>query len=320
MKKPLISIIVPIYNAEKYLNQCIESILEQTYENIELILVNDGSKDKSLEICNIWSKKDKRVVAINKTNGGVASARNAGLDIAKGQLITFVDNDDIVEKNIYEKMYSDMLTHNADIVMCNSRSFTSLESRSDKGYQNYEPFEISNKELVHRMLSFEKIFCSSVWSKLYTKEIIGNVRFKEEITLGDDYYFNGVIYPKVKCFYYNATPLYNYRIREGSICRSGVGAHFFDKYKVAGFLKEELQQYDFIKQVEIEKFELSVLYEIVYNLFFEKADRAILKTWKNKLLERFKSVKKNSKVSIKHIVKINMLVYFPNLYMKLTSI
>lgn len=104
MKNPLISIIVPVYNIEKYLPRCIESVLEQTYENLELILVDDGSKDRSGEICDAYQKKDHRVRVIHKENGGSSSARNEGIAIAKGLYLGFVDSDDYIEKTMYETM------------------------------------------------------------------------------------------------------------------------------------------------------------------------------------------------------------------------
>ena len=104
MAKPNISIIVPVYNIEEYLPRCIESILNQTYNNLELILVDDGSKDKSGEICDAYAKKDNRVVVLHKENGGSSSARNAGIAIAKGEYLGFVDSDDYIEPDMYEKM------------------------------------------------------------------------------------------------------------------------------------------------------------------------------------------------------------------------
>ena len=99
-----VSIIVPIYNVEKYLSKCIESILSQTYKNIEIILVDDGSPDNSPQICDEYAKKDDRIIVIHKANGGVSSARNAGIDIATGKYIGFVDPDDYIENNMYELM------------------------------------------------------------------------------------------------------------------------------------------------------------------------------------------------------------------------
>ena len=120
---PQISVIVPIYNVEKYLAKCIDSIINQTLTNIEIILVNDGSTDNSRKIIDKYDKKDSRIKVIHKKNGGQGSARNAGLDIAKGEYIGFVDSDDWIDSNMYENLYNAAISNNADIVVCNRKVF-----------------------------------------------------------------------------------------------------------------------------------------------------------------------------------------------------
>ena len=105
MNKPLISIIIPVYNAEKYLKKCLDSVINQTYKNLEIILVDDGSTDKSPEICDKYAEKDSRIIVLHKENGGVSSSRNAGLDIFKGEYLSFVDSDDYVEPDYIEYLY-----------------------------------------------------------------------------------------------------------------------------------------------------------------------------------------------------------------------
>ena len=117
MKK--ISVIVPIYNSEDYIDRCVRSIVEQSYKNIEIILVDDGSTDNSSMMCDEWAKNDKRVKVIHKENGGVSSARNEGLKIAKGDYISFVDSDDYIDKKMIEKMLNQMEKGNTDLVICN---------------------------------------------------------------------------------------------------------------------------------------------------------------------------------------------------------
>ena len=113
-----ISIIVPVYNVERYLGKCINSILNQTFADFELILVDDGSTDRSGYICDDYKKKDNRIKVIHKENGGLSSARNAGLDIAKEKYIGFVDSDDFINKNMYEFLYKDIKVNNSDIAIC----------------------------------------------------------------------------------------------------------------------------------------------------------------------------------------------------------
>ena len=116
--KELISIIVPVYNVEQYLDDCLISIINQTYKNIEIILIDDGSTDKSGKICDEYAKKDSRIIVIHKENGGVSSARNAGLRIAKGAYIGFVDPDDWIAEDMYEVLYSNAKKYDADVSVC----------------------------------------------------------------------------------------------------------------------------------------------------------------------------------------------------------
>ena len=118
MSKPLLSIIVPVYNVEKYIERCIKSILNQSFTNFELILVDDGSPDNCGKICDEYKKKDSRIKVIHKKNGGLSDARNAGLNIATGKYIGFVDSDDIIHPQMYEKLFNCINKYNSDIVQC----------------------------------------------------------------------------------------------------------------------------------------------------------------------------------------------------------
>ena len=118
MREPLISIIIPVYGVEEYLNQCLESVVNQTYANLEIILVDDGSKDNCPAMCDGWANKDSRIKVVHKENGGLSSARNAGLDIFTGEYVAFVDSDDYIAQDMYELLYSRAKEGNYDIVDC----------------------------------------------------------------------------------------------------------------------------------------------------------------------------------------------------------
>ena len=122
MTEPLISVIIPVYNVEEYLDKCIQSVLNQTYHNLQVVLVDDGSKDKSGEICDKYAKLDPRIQVIHQTNAGVSAARNVGLDTALGDYIAFVDGDDWIYQRMYEHLYGLMLQYEADIVQCAAES------------------------------------------------------------------------------------------------------------------------------------------------------------------------------------------------------
>lgn len=172
---PIISVIVPVYKVEKYLEQCVRSLLNQTYGNLEIILIDDGSPDSCPDMCNEYQKKDSRVKAVHKENGGLASARNLGLDIASGNLIAFLDSDDWLDLDTYERLLKAMFDKNADIV-CMEGIHTDGEKFYDKCfYCKPTGTVISGKELTKQIL-LDKV-ASYVVVGLYKKECWQNIRF-----------------------------------------------------------------------------------------------------------------------------------------------
>ncbi|MBR1676980.1 MAG: glycosyltransferase family 2 protein [Clostridia bacterium] len=200
MKEPLISVIIPVYNVEKYLNRCVESILSQTYTNLEIILVDDGSTDSCPQICDEYAKKDARIKVVHKANEGLSSARNYGLDIAIGNYVSFVDSDDYVDLNYIEKLY--LHIDGVDISMFNATIDSAI-------FDKYEAMEYLVKSLNN-----------SASGKLYKKRCIGNVRFEEGRIHGEDYVFLAKVILQIsqvrvfKCF------AYHYEVRQGSITHS----------------------------------------------------------------------------------------------------
>lgn len=215
MKHPLISVIVAIYNVEKYLPKCIESILNQSYNNIELILVNDGSQDNSLNICNEYASKDNRVKVINKENGGQATARNAALDVVKGDYIGFVDGDDWIEHEMYQKLYETLNAEGSDIIQC---GWYKVEPNSQKTCPHPESFKeiyTSNEGLDEIIHSKGKHLNTSVCCKLFKKDIAQRFRFSPVRAYEDDEFIFKTVSVAMKIVCIN-TPLYNYLNRENS--------------------------------------------------------------------------------------------------------
>lgn len=217
----MISVIVPVYNVEMYLDKCIKSITEQTYKDLEIILVDDGSTDHSLEICKKWASFDDRIIVLHKENGGVSSARNLGLDIASGEYVAFVDSDDWIEPNMYEEMLNNAIDNNADCVFC--------------GYNiAYETGEVvtvqpMNSGLVGRREALEQLLMAIKdsqgyngfpFNKLTRREIAVNQRFDTKFVLCEDVlYFTDVLF-ECKNVFLNPYSYYNYYQREGSACHS----------------------------------------------------------------------------------------------------
>ena len=165
----LISVIVPVYNVEKYLDKCIQSIVDQTYTNLEIILVDDGSPDNSGAICDEWAEKDNRIKVIHKANGGLSDARNAGLDIATGEYIAFVDSDDYIELDFYDKLYNVIKATNCDISICNLRKVYENNNVSVNNCDTFEITEYSTTEAMSALID-DKIR-QVVWNKLYKADI-----------------------------------------------------------------------------------------------------------------------------------------------------
>lgn len=185
MNEPLISVIVPIYNAGKYLEKCIQSISNQSYHNIELLLIDDGSQDNSFEICNKWKDKDNRIKIIVKQNGGAASARNVGLEHALGEYISFVDSDDWLDQRMFSEMIRIMLKENADILEIPIYKTSDEALISDNLDGNIFVFDsmVALKELI-----LERRFHQTPCNKLYKRSIIGNIRFIEGKYIDDEYW------------------------------------------------------------------------------------------------------------------------------------
>ena len=218
-----ITIIVPVYNVEHYLDKCLDSLINQTYKNLEIIVINDGSIDNSGIICQEYAQKDNRIVYIEKENGGQSEARNMGLDRMTGSYVTFVDSDDWVELDYVENLYKKITEYQADIAVGNYYSFNEAEgmyyfhifgdSCYEKVYDNVSIFE--NLYESQEMKSFALI---SVWGKLYKADLLKHLRF-DIGKLGEDGYLNQKIYLLAEKTIYLNKGLYAYRQREGSSSR-----------------------------------------------------------------------------------------------------
>ena len=200
----LVSIIVPIYKVEEYLDECIESIVHQTYPNIEIILVDDGSPDRCPQLCDEWAKKDNRIKVIHKENGGVSSARNAGITLAKGEWIWFVDSDDSVEKDAL----ADIINFAAD------NDLVIFDSKLNEQYIKDENF--------FSKYYFRYAFGFGPCNKLYRKSIIEDrgLKFDFQEKIGEDLLFNIMYYKFAERYYFTDKHCYNYRMRENSAMNS----------------------------------------------------------------------------------------------------
>lgn len=218
-KDILISIVVPIYNVEKYLVDCIESILAQNYRNFELILVDDGSSDHCGEICDAYEERDPRIKVIHKKNGGLSDARNAGIEIATGDYIGFVDSDDYIESDMYEKLLNACLESHSDISMCGRYVVTEdkkvvFEKFVLDGWMKYD-----SKTAIGKLLLWDSCD-SAAWDKLYKRTLFDNVRYPLGV-MSEDYDVTSRLFEKANGIVHIGEPKYHYVQRAESITKQG---------------------------------------------------------------------------------------------------
>lgn len=235
----LISVIIPVYKVENYLEKCIVSVVEQTYRTLEIILVDDGSPDRCGAICDEWEKKDKRIKVIHKSNSGLSDARNYGLDIAQGTYIVFVDSDDLIAPTMIEKMFVTAQKHEADIVECKYFCFTDILPEKEK--REAETSTVYTSEEALSLLLDESVFKYTVWNKLYCRNIFETLRF-EVGKLHEDVFFTYQAFGISKRIIKIEDCLYYYRQRSGSIMGSGFSIRNLDS------MEARKRQYYYMKE------------------------------------------------------------------------
>lgn len=213
----LVSVIIPIYNSEKVLYRCLESIIKQTFTNIEIILVNDGSLDDSLSIIKKFANKDQRIKVINQKNAGVSAARNAGIEASNGNFITFIDADDYVEVNYIEELYDTLYKYNADICLC-----TELEEMPN-GKILVKKIDDTKEEYLPKIFSINAGYSyindnckDKVWGAIYKRTVIGDIRFVTDLFVGEDSLFFAQVAKNSKNIVRIYKQLYHYVIYENS--------------------------------------------------------------------------------------------------------
>lgn len=311
MKKELISVIVPVYNVEKYLQKCVDSIINQTYNEMEIILVDDGSTDSSGKICDQYKNKDERIIVIHKKNGGLSSARNSGLDIMKGKYVYFVDSDDFVHKEMLENMYEVINNNQFDIVCCNGRDYSDFENNFELETDVFNKDKIEVYSKNEALLKCNTTLFIVAYQKLYNSKIFKKLRFKEGIIHEDTqiapYIYNSI--DKVAVI----PNIYYYRyIRHDSIVHSNFSQKNYDVIKVA---EDRVQFY--------ESHKLDFLYDQGYSfllgtyvILYKKAKECRVSTQILKdIIKQYKIIYKkySNKISMRNKIKYGLFFVLPNL-------
>ena len=226
MSDPLISVIVPVYKTERYLRRCVDSIRAQTHANLEIILVDDGSPDNSGALCEALAQEDRRIRVIHKKNGGLSSARNAGLDAAQGAYVCFVDSDDMIDKQMCQTLYERLVQQEADVSCCGIANFDGEKIVSYFNPNLEDSFTLL-RDAAMKELSKNYRITNSMCDKLYRADIFDQLRLKEGI-LYEDAQVQHFCLHRAARITYTAQPLYYYFLSPGSILRGEFSTRHYD--------------------------------------------------------------------------------------------
>lgn len=240
MKQPLISVIIPVYGVEKYISQCLESVINQTYNNLEIIVINDGTKDRSAEIAKEYAAKDSRIKVYDFKNGGLSVARNRGLEIATGEYISYLDSDDWLDTKMYETLLETAMKNEADMVKC---GIIETNGASEEKI-TFSDVKIINNE-QHKAFEnyFKGILWTLAWNGLYKKELAKKVKFPDNVVHEDNYSSGMFLYLAKKVIAMSFCLNY-YRVNDAGISKGGVKKPL-DKILAIIKLKQDLLKLGF---------------------------------------------------------------------------
>ncbi|KAA8825676.1 glycosyltransferase family 2 protein [Bifidobacterium myosotis] len=219
--RALISVIVPVYNVERYLDQCVQSIVDQTYRNLEIILVDDGSTDSCPAKCDDWAGRDDRIMVVHRPNGGLSAARNTGIDHSTGDYIGFVDSDDWLDSRMYEVLLSNLLKESADIsIISSTYEYGEGRSFSNKLASQYL---VMDSAQAFRYVNIPGYYDVAAWDKLCIRSLFDDIRYPEDVRKNEDYGVTYKLLDKAGKIVYDSQRLYHYRQRLDSLSNT-VGA------------------------------------------------------------------------------------------------
>lgn len=233
----LVSVIIPVYNVEEYVAECLESVMKQSYHNLEIILVNDGSTDSSDAICRKYLKKDSRIRVVEQEHGGLSRARNTGIKTAKGLYYAFIDSDDWIDSCMIEKLLTQLLQYNADVSCCNFEKFESASKRKKHKVSINGQVVYNQQEAKEHFLLEDSFMCYS-WNKLYKAELFENIHYPED-KFYEDIITTYKIISKCKKIVFCKECYYHYRIRNKSITNSGFSVKDYDLISAIRDIKKQ---------------------------------------------------------------------------------
>lgn len=314
MENYKVSVIVAAYNIQDYIVKCLESIANQTYKNLEVIVVDDGSSDNTGKLADKFAKNDNRFTVIHKENGGVSSARNRGIDIASGDFIGFVDGDDTIENDMYEMLVNNAIKYDADISHC---GYKVIENNKEILFYGTEKLIIQDRKKGLLDLFEGTLIEPSLCNKIFKNNIVRDIRLDESIKINEDLYFNVLLFDKGKKSVFEDKSKYNYMKREGSATTSSSNdlRRITDPLKVYNMIvdlyKNDTEILPYAKKMELER-NINI-----YNLLTLEKNTE-LKKLKNKIRHYIKlsknEVKNNSKITKKTRFMVYGIIYMRFIY------
>lgn len=301
----MISVIVPVYNVEKYLRNCLDSIINQTYTDLEIILIDDGSTDKSGAICDEYAQKDARIKVVHKENGGLSSARNVGLDVASGEYVTFIDSDDYIEFDTVSSVVDAISKEHVEIVLIREKQ-VNIKGETTKivGDKPTNTTFFKDKDFLIDLVFDKQV--NGACDKFYKREFIRDLRFEEGRHHGEDMLFNVCYLDCVKNVGYIDSIKYSYVANEGSVTHSSFNSHSEDniyfKDKVYAIVKDKYPKYSNILARRCFVARLTLL-RLIYNSRKNKQQLKLIKEIQNYLKQNYKQIKK-------HLSKKEKMEYF----------
>ena len=319
----MISIIVPVYNAEKYIRKCLDSIVNQTYKDLEIILVDDGSPDNSGAICDEYAQNDSRIKVIHKQNGGLSSARNAGLDVASGEFLTFIDSDDYIEENTMADVVDAISQRDVEIVLIREKQ-VNLKGETTKivGDKPTNTTFYKDKEFLVELVLGKQI--NGACDKFYKRDCIKDLRFEEGRHHGEDMLFNVSYLDRVKTVGYVDSIKYSYVANDDSVTHASFNSHSIDniyfKDKVFSIVKEKYPTYSGILARRCFVARLTLL-RLIYGSAQQKKQKTLIKEVQDYLRQTYNQTKRelSRKEKIEYLLyKFVRPVYF--LYLRMIKL
>ena len=326
--KDLISIIIPVYNVSAFLDRCLTSVCNQSYKNIEVIIVNDGSTDNSRDICEKFVKKDKRFKLYNRENSGVCTARNYGYKKSHGKYIYFFDGDDYLDENTIKVLYDLMITNNVDVSMVGYYyTFENYEKSNENKYNC--KYVLNKKDLLNNII-YRGSYAGYTWNKMYKRKLIGNLKFDEKIAYREDMLYNSFYIERVSRGVYYTSPYYHYVQRDSSVVHqrgfnTKLMGHIYSLEQIReNYLKENLNpliiDYEIIKCCFNFKYRISVSSDSYFkelreiNRICKKYYRKIMSNPKLSKLKRYEIILTNKYPEIICNIKMKLFKIWRFLY------